>query len=158
MKKTIISLLSFLIGGLTGAGVMKKMTDETIDKTRNVADKHLELFLLMNQWVRVKQDGKNLSTYFTKKGYKRIAVYGMSYVGVTLLEELKGTEIEVAYGIDKSEDGMYVDVDVVSMGDTLDEVDAIVVTAISFFEEIQGQLTEKVNCPIISLEDVLYEI
>ena len=48
----------------------------------------------------------------------------MSYAGETLLEELKGTDIQVAYGIDKNADSIYADVDVVSLEDTLEDVDA----------------------------------
>ena len=44
------------------------------------------------------------------------------------------------------------------MDDNLEDVDAIVVTAITFFDEIEEQLQSKVSCPIISLEDILYEV
>jgi hypothetical protein len=37
-------------------------------------------------------------------------------------------------------------------------VDAIVVTAITFFDEIEEKLSEKIDCPIISLDDILYEV
>ena len=40
----------------------------------------------------------------------------------------------------------------------LETVDAVVVTAITFFDEIEERLSEKVDCPIISLEDILYEV
>ena len=44
------------------------------------------------------------------------------------------------------------------MQDQLTEVDAVVVTPIVFFNEIEKELSEKLDCPIISLEDILYEI
>ena len=44
------------------------------------------------------------------------------------------------------------------MEDDLKPVDAIVVTAITFFDEIKEKLSEKIDCPIISLEDILYEV
>ena len=125
---------------------------------KQMSDKHLTLFLLMNQWVKVKQEGKNLSSYFMANGYKKIAVYGMSYMGETLVEELKESGVEVAYGIDKNADRIYADIDVVSINDELKEVDAVVITAVTFFDEISTQLREKVSCPIISLEDVLYKV
>ena len=93
-----------------------------------------------------------------KHGYKKIAIYGMSYAGETLLQELKGTEIEVSYGIDKNEKGIYSDINVVSIDKIEEDVDAIVVTAITYFNEIENTLSEKVSCPILSLEDILYEI
>lgn len=123
-----------------------------------MSDKHLSLFLMMNQWVKVKQEGKNLSTYFEKNGYKKIAVYGMSYAGETLFDELKNTDITIEYGIDKNADSIYMDVDVVSIDDAMEPVDAVVVTAISFFDDIKDQLSVKIDCPILSLEDILYDV
>ena len=113
---------------------------------------------MMNQWVKVKQEGKNLAAYFEKNGYKNIAIYGMSYAGETLLEELRETQIQVVYGIDKNAENIYSDISILSLEDTLDDVDAIVVTAVTFFDEIEDELHKKVNCPILSLEDILYEV
>lgn len=158
MKKGIVSALSALSGAAIGAGVVRKVLVEEKEKVEAMSNKHLSLFLMMNQWVRVKQEGKNLAEYFKKNGFRRIAIYGMSYAGETLIDELKGTEIEIAYCIDKKADRIYSDVDVFSMEDKLGEVDAIVVTAITFFDEIEKELNEKVDCPIMSLEDILYAV
>lgn len=158
MKKAIISVLSALTGVAVGAGAVGKITGENLSKSKAMSDKHLALFLMMNQWVKVKQEGKNLSSYFENKGYKKIAVYGMSYAGETLIDELKSSDITVAYGIDRNADSIYADVDIVSMEDELEPVDAVVVTAITFFDEIEEKLSAKIDCPIISLEDILYDV
>ena len=158
MKKVSFSVVSAIAGAALGAGAAGKASLSKTKKAQSMSDKHLALFLMMNQWVKVKQEGKNLASYFEQKDYKRIAIYGMSYAGETLIDELKGTDITIAYGIDKNADSIYVDVDVVSMEDVLDEVDAVVVTAITFFDEIEEKLSEKLACPILSLEDILYEI
>lgn len=158
MNKGIVSVLSALTGAAVGAGVVNEISVKKKNQIQNMSDKHLALFLMMNQWVRVKQEGKNLSTYFTDNGYKKIAIYGMSYAGETLLEELWNTEIEVSYGIDKNVKGIYSEIDVVSPDEELKEVDAIVVTPIFFMDEIQDMLSKKIDCPIISLEDILYEV
>lgn len=158
MKKGIISILCAVSGAVIGAGVVGKKAAGETEKAKTMSDKHLALFLMMNQWVKVKQQGKNLSSYFEKNQYKKIAVYGMSYAGKTLVDELKGTGITVAYGIDKKTDSIYADVDIVSVEDILEDVDVVVVTAITFFDEIEEKLAAKLDCPIISLEDVLYEV
>ena len=158
MKKGFIAAVSMVIGGIAGTAAAGKVSGGIISQTKQMSDKHLALFLMMNQWVKVKQEGKNLSVYFQKYGYKRIAIYGMRYAGETLVDELKNTEIEVSYGIDKNADSIYSNIAICSMEDNLDKVDAVVVTAISFFSEIKQKLSEKVDCPVISLEDILYEV
>ena len=158
MKKIIFSILSALTGAAIGAGTVGKVTAESIKNSKAMSDKHLALFLMMNQWVKVKQEGKNLAEYFKENGYKMIAIYGMSYAGERLCEELKGSTIDIKYAIDKNASSLYSDVEILTPEDALEEVDAIVVTPIFFMDEIEDMLSQKVDCPIVSLEDILYEI
>ena len=133
MKKSIVSILSLLTGAAIGGGVVGKKVFQKAQSNKEYSEKHLALFLMMNQWVKVKQEGKQLSTYFEQNHYKKIAIYGMSYAGETLVDELKDTAIEVAYGIDQRADSLFADIDIVSIDDLQNDVDAIVVTAITFF-------------------------
>ena len=158
MKKGVISILSAAVGTAIGAGTVGKVQNEKLRKMEQASGKHLALFLMMNQWVKIKQEGKNLSEYFQKNKFNKIAIYGMSYAGETLIDELRGSDITVAYGIDRNASTLYSDVDIISIEEVSEEVDAVVVTAITFFDEIEEMLSDKVNCPIISLEDILYEV
>lgn len=158
MKKGIISVISGVTGAVAGAGVIGNVLEKVIKERTEMSDKHLALYLLMNQWVQVKQDGKSLVNYFEAKGYRNIAVYGMNYVGQTLYREIEGSSVTIKYAIDKNADTIYADVNVVKPDAELAEVDAVVVTPITFFEEIEEMLSERLNCPIVSLEDILYEV
>ena len=126
MKKSTISLFSAFVGGMASAGIVKRMSGKRYQKISEMSDKHLELFLMM------------------------------SYAGETLLTELKETETEVIYGIDRNADVIYTSIDVFSMEDNLKEVDAVVVTTITYFEEIKNGLGGKLKCPIISLKDIIF--
>lgn len=162
MKKGFIVAVSALSGAIIGAGAsavtVGKFSGETNKKVKKMSDKHLALFLMMNQWVKVKQEGKNLETYFERNGYQKIAIYGMSYAGETLFNELKDSNIQVAYAIDQKAEGIYADVDIVSPDAVLADVDAIVVTPIFFMDEIEEMLSSRISCPILSLEDILFEV
>lgn len=157
-KKSMLFFTSTVIGAVVGSWfTLEKEVSKRVD-IKELSDKHLALFLMMNQWVKIKQRGKCLSDYFEANQYRKIAIYGISFAGETLIDELKGTGIQVAYGIDKSANLIHADVDVFTMEDNLGEVDAVVVTAVTFFNEIEEKLADKFNCPILSLEDILYEI
>lgn len=161
MKKMMIYSLfpaGIFLGVMAGAGIVFRTTIKDVIKWKEMADKHLELFLLMNQWIKLKQEGKNLISYFEKTGYKKIAVYGMGHVGKVFLEEIKGSRIEVAYGIDKNTNDIFENIEIRNPNGPLEDVDAVVVTPIYFMNEIEETLSAKINCPIISLEDILYEI
>ncbi len=162
MNKGILSIVSALAGAAAGAcaaaGAMESRGKKDIAKAWEYSDKHLALLQMMNQWVRVKQEGKNLAAYFEERGYQKIAIYGMSYAGETLLNELKGTTVQTAYGIDRNAEGIFADVDILTINDALPDVDAVVVTAITYFDEIAEKLRGKIDCPVLSLEDILYEV
>lgn len=158
MNKGLISVLSMLTGAVIGTRVATQKSVNTINKVQELSDKHLVLFRMMNQWVKIKQEGKSLVFYFEKNGYKRIAIYGMSHVGETLLDELRDSVIEVAYGIDKNVDMIYSNVKIVRPDHEIDDIDAIVVTPVFFMNEIKEMLSQIAVCPILSLEDILYEL
>lgn len=158
VKAVLKSVILILIGMAVGAFGISRRMKKSVNEIQNKCDKYWTLFLLLNQWVRVKQDGKNLSDYFIKKGYKRIAIYGMGYVGESLLAELKDSNIEIVYGIDRNADRLLMDIEILTLEDSLPEVDVIVVTAVTYFDEIQEALSKKINSKIVSLNDILYEI
>ncbi len=158
MKRTITVIFSALAGTVLGAVIIGRISGNKINRFAGLADKHLALFLMMNQWIKAKQNGKDLSKYLLQNEYKDIAVYGVSYAGEALVNELKDTEINVIYGIDQNADIDCDGIEVVSLENELKKVDAVVVTAITFYDEIKKKLSVKLECPILSLEDILYRL
>lgn len=160
MKKKAAILVG-VVGAILGTvGLFKSSIDkiEKIKKLETLNYKNDAILKVFTKWLKLKQDGNSVAEYLSKKGYKTIAIYGMHYLGECLLDELKDSEIEVKYAIDKNADQILADVDMYTLDDDLSEVDAIIVTAFWFFEEIVSSIRERVNCSIISLEDVFYEI
>lgn len=158
MKKGLVTILTIILGMTTGAVVTGKTARRTLSAAKQMSDKHLALYLMMNRWVEIKQDGKNITDYFHRNGYESIAIYGMNYAGERLLHELKDSDIEVKYGIDQRADEIYTDIDVITIDVELPSVDVIVVTPIYFYGEIQDKLAHLTDCAIVSLEDILYEV
>lgn len=161
MKKKINTIFSFVSGMILGSFLFFCIVKPIILKKRRLqelSDKHLRMFLLMNDWVRIKQNKKNLTSYFEKRGYEEIAIYGMSYIGETLIRELSNTKVRVVYAIDKQKEGDSSNIDIIAPDNVLPKVDCIVVTAIFYYEEILATLSNKIKCPIVSLEDVLLEL
>ena len=113
---------------------------------------------MLNQWLALKQEGKSLETYFLENGYKTIAIYGMGEMGNRLYDELKGTSIKVKYAVDQNVNGTYSDIKVVDKDEEFEDVDVMVVTAVFAYCEIEEEVGSKVSFPIISLEDVVFEV
>lgn len=157
MKKGGVAVLSTLIGAVAGAAAVGKVQGKTINQKAEKVDKFKGYYNMLNQWLAIKQEGKSLEKYFTDNGYKTIAIYGMGEMGNRLYDELKGTSVTVKYAVDKNAASTYSELDVIDPEDDYEEVDAIVVSAIFAFDEIEEMLSDKVDFPVVSLEDVVYE-
>ena len=114
--------------------------------------------LIYNQWLALLQAGRSIKKYFHHYKMQTIAVYGYAEYGSHLINELKNTDIKIAYLIDKRELYPYSGIPVYHPDDKLMSVDAIVVTAVLSYKEVKNQLSQKITCPIISLEDILEEL
>ena len=126
--------------------------ERKISDKQRMADKHLLMFLTMNDWVALHQNGESVYGILKQNGYQSVAIYGMSYMGETLYNELKNTDIDVKYGIDQMNNGLGLGIKVIKPSDLLPDVDAVIVTPISSFVDIEKMLMEKTNADIISLD------
>ncbi len=163
MKKIVGTLIALtggiIIGAMAGAFVMNKLSSSmSMDKEKKI-DKFKRYYNLLLQWVSKKQDSKDFSEYFIDKGYKKIAIYGMGEIGFRLYEELKNSDIEIKYAVDKSSNLIDVPFEVLDPEELIDdEIDVLVITAAFAFEELQEELSDKISCPIISIEDIVYDL
>ena len=157
-KNIVLSLIAgTLLGHLFGTSQQMKKINEQANKWKRESDKYEQTLLMTIRWLKVKMENGKLEDYFLQKGYHTIAIYGMNYVGVRLYEELEGTSIKVLYGIDKYTSSSEVNIPVYSLEKNLDEVDAVVVTPVYYYEEIRQDLSRKLKSPVISMNDVLFE-
>lgn len=159
MKKVLWMLMGTVIGGVIGATVVGKVNKKIIVKREEKIDKFKLYYNILNQWIINKQNGKEMSLFFEKEGYKSIAIYGMGEMGNRFYEEIEKSEkVRVKYIIDKEAKNIYAEVPIYSIEDDLEDVDAIVVTSTFAFEQIKEKLEVKTECSIISLEEVVFDI
>lgn len=158
MKKGIISILSSVGGAAIGMGATVYLTNKSKKQQNSYIERYRTYYDMLNQWIILKTEGRSLEEYFKNNNYNKIAIYGMGEIGCRLYEELKETNIEVKYCIDKNLDGVYSELDVFSLEDDLEEVDVIVVSPVYDFEEIEKTISETVGYSVISLEHIIYEM
>lgn len=158
MKKSIFTIVAAIIGCVAGAVTANKICSKKITKIEDNVHKMYEFYDILNRWLILKQEGKILTKYFNRNEYKTVAIYGMKELGERLYEELRNTEIQVKYIIDKNADGICAEIDVVTPDTKLEPVDVIVVTAVHYYEEIEKMLEDKIDFPVVSLEDIIYEM
>lgn len=138
--------------------VVTVLDKENIKNPISEAEKYKRLFYMMSRWMKLKQNGNGLIEWFMVRSYQSIAVYGMGDVGECLVGELRDSPVKIEYGIDQNRVVRCSLKGVVSLDDKLEEVDVIIITAIFYTDEIKRMLAEKISCPVVSIEDIIYDI
>ena len=157
MKKGF-AVLTGVIGFIGGAVLMGRMASKNLNEWKKMSDKFFSNMILFNQWMMAKQSGKNIADYLEKNNYKKIIIYGMSYIGERLVDELNNTEIEIVAGIDRNAKGIFANMPMLLPDEDMSEADCMIVTPVFFFDEIKEKMVSKFSNPIISFEDIFYDL
>ena len=134
------------------------ITIDELKKTKNELNKSQVIIKSLIRWIEVEQRNINFADWIRNFGYTKIAVYGLGDLGRLLVKELYINGLDVYYGIDRNRPScQYLD-RVYAVDDDLPKVDLIIVTVIYDFASISKMLSDKIDCPIISLEDLLFRM
>ena len=153
-KSSITILLSVILGTAAGYGIGRYLKKPTEKKYVS----YQVSYLMMLHWFEKKRAGIDINEYFVQRGYHNIAVYGVGNAGELLLSELDQNKVRVEYLIDRDTSKKIDGYKTYSLDDDLGPVDAIVVSAVHAFDDIECELMQKVLYPIISLDDVIYDM
>ena len=154
------AILKLLIGAIAGiatyVSIIERKKNKKIYRLEEKQEKFDQFYEILIAWLHVIHDKGGIKEYFERNEYKTVAIYGMKELGECLYDELKAANIDVKYVIDKNTQLFYDDVKIITPSEKIEKVDVIIVTAVYYYEEIKKQLKENVNCPIVSLYDVVY--
>jgi hypothetical protein len=155
--KGLFKSIGFISLGAGIAGMIYSNKKEKAVKQETLkVNKFKDYYYLLNEWLKLKQEGKSLEQFFLDHDYRTIAIYGMGELGNRIKDELKNSEIIIGYGIDKNLSSTTSDLKIVTMDSQLEPVDVIVVTAIFDFSNIKDELENVVDYKVISLEEVVH--
>lgn len=150
---------AFILGTILEVIAVNEVKKKRLAGLRKERDKFSDFYQLGSHWLEIKNLGKSTASYFKEMNYKKIAIYGMGEFANRLSEDLAKSGVEVAYGIDRDVCNAPVRIEAVyTLEDELPMVDAIVVTPFYAMEDIQKALKTKIDCPVISLEEVVWSV
>ena len=139
----------------------RKLKDNTCKKklvdNDGKVDKYQELYMLLLRYVNMR-DSHCVYKYLMKRGYKKIAIYGTSYIARLIYQDLKKEQdVSIVYGIDSNPISNYIEdgFNVYQLSDTLEKVDAIVVTPFYAMKDIEKNIKQVINAEVISIEEIL---
>ncbi len=120
-------------------------------------EKQKKLYGILNNIFRMRQKNISIARWLKEKGYTKIAIYGMHFVGQRLFDVLIEEDINIVYLIDQKKGGQYRDVKICAPSDKLEKVDALIITPVSYYNEIFIDMQKRIDCVILSVEDLLEE-
>ncbi|MCM1038080.1 MAG: hypothetical protein NC434_02070 [Ruminococcus sp.] len=144
---------SFLCGIGIGIGSSRAVALQYKEKT----DKYERLFRLYESWLTLSQNGEKLEQYFDKNSFQNIAVYGYGTTGRALVNDIKHSNINVRYIVDKKKAMKTEGISLYHPNDELPDADAMVITPLSEGRVIKDIMENRFNGRILLIEDILYE-
>lgn len=126
-------------------------------RIRQESDKFEKYLNLLDSWMVLREKGIKLDKYLLQKDYRRVGVYGYGIFGRHFIEELKDSDVELAYIVDMQKDKLHVDVPVYHPTEELPDCDVMVVTSFFYLNDIRKVLKSD-NFKLLSIENIINEI
>ncbi len=156
VKSIVVFFLAVL--GISFAAFTTWAIEENLSKSQKEKSRYFGLFSLLNDWMYINNHGASISDYLTKKGYKRVAIYGMSHIGHRLKEELEKKGLTVCYGVDRDGSIVIDGFKIYSPQDILPKADAIIIATYQNYEDLRELLQNKTEADVLFVKDILSDL
>jgi len=157
MKKGVEIFVSLLVGGVTTGMVVKKLwlakycqQKETLDILKRERD-------LLRRWLFLEQNDWKCSEYFTSRGFRQVAIFGLNWIGRHLADSLGTLAV---YGVElDNPSAVHERMTVYRLGDDpLPWADCMVVCDLSWTVETERMVRNEFTTEIVQLEEVLNDL
>lgn len=116
---------------------------------------YISYYQLLEQWMLLREKKISVKHYFEKQGIRNIIIYGMGKMSHHLLEDLKGSDINIVCAIDKGAFHMNSEFPIISGETEIPEADCIIVTPVYDIDNIRRILERKTPVSVVSLSEVV---
>ncbi|MBR5648200.1 hypothetical protein [Pseudobutyrivibrio sp.] len=114
---------------------------------------------ILKEWLLLKQMDIRICDWLRDNNIHNIAIYGFGDLGQALYNEVKRDSIECSYIIDKNYFNIVCEAKTIGLDDIYElDVDAIIISVINYYDEIESEIMKRCKLPIISLEDIIYGV
>ncbi len=118
--------------------------------------KSVLFYWVFTRWMDLKIRGYGIADILNRLKINTVAVYGYAELGQLLCRELAGTSVHVSYLLDKRvKDTGIKNLPVYTPQSGLPQMDAVIVTAVYYFDEIEKELSQMGYQNMISFRTLL---
>ncbi len=126
---------------------------------REELNKNVRIAKLFQAWMIDMTTGMHVGDFLIRNGFTHVAIYGYGLLGKALYSVLVSEGIEDLYVIDRDDQKwdwhsnamFYKPQDIANM----EHVDAVIITPITYSDDIYKMLASFFTCPIFLLEDLV---
>lgn len=157
MLEILIFVCGLLIGVVLCALFILRWNNSYRKKNESDLERYVGNYNLVGEWLSMIERGSSLEKNLKKMGVNSVGIYGMGMLGAHCYSQLKSSDIDVKCVIDKKNIlGVY-SVKKCKGDEKIEDVDAIIITPLFYYNEIKEELTKNNNIRVISLQDVINE-
>lgn len=114
---------------------------------------------MLIDWVEAQITTDDVADYLKAKGVNRIAVYGMSRLGIIMLHNFADAGFQEVYGVDAFPKYATGGIEIIRADQFDKKVDVVIVVTIYYFSDIYNLMKKQLgDVEIMGLDEVLYEI
>lgn len=129
------------------------MDDATVKRFKMIE----EFYHIFDQWLTLNEEGISIESILKRRGYQRVAIYGMGTMALHFMKALENSSVSIEYVIDKSSTEYYTNIKVVKECDAVGKVDVIVYTNPNENLEAVRLIADSQKCDMVSLADVIFD-
>lgn len=137
---------------------LESMLKSTMMNRLRTLDKFHKMYYVLDKWMELKQQGKEIHSFLAKRGYHDIAVYGMNQLARRLIKELENSDEYVRYVIDRNSKDLVEDIPLCSPEEKFEKVDIIIVALVQREEEIKHLLGQKTDFPVMTISEIISQM
>ncbi|MDR7813500.1 PIG-L deacetylase family protein [Lacrimispora sp.] len=143
---------------LKADAIHNSMGEEVVAREMTL-QKYMQFYRVLIRWLSAKQEGNEIVSYLKSRGLINVAIYGYSDMGKLLYNELLQSSIAVTSILDKRDiqcSTPNLKIQLPSDGNM--KVDAVLVTAVYYYDEIKLELMKMGYKNILSLQKIVEEL
>lgn len=118
-------------------------------------EKYRTMFFIYDKWMSLESRKKCLSAYLYKQKVRKVAVYGMGYIGKQLVDRLKGTEVLVCGSIDRNAAFIDAGIPIVRFEEFDEKPELIIVTVLENTKKIVQDIEERIKVSVVTIQQLL---
>ena len=142
--------------GVVTERIINKTLEDKIKRQKRMIDKDNRIMELYERWVAAQSRDEDVCRFLLDNRLEHVAIYGFGTLGRAVFDVIRSSSVSVDYIIESNKSRWDKDLrQFFTAQDELPNVDAVIVTAISDFEDISKKMKEELICPILSLEDIV---